>query len=134
VGGQQPIFIRKVFRAAIQNCVPDDCTVEFEPFGSVAAVEMDVARPEFVIARTEVEEVWKAPCTFIGMGGSIPIVGLLKSQLGLDSLLLGFSLLDDRIHSLNEKYDLESFQKGALCWLRILQRLGRREKFSIRMP
>lgn len=134
VSGQQPPVIREAFRTAIRRYLPDDCAVEFEAFGSVAAVEMDVNRPEFVIARAEVEGVWKAPCAFIGMGGSIPIVGLFKSELGLDSLLLGFSLLDDGIHSSNEKYDLESFHKGALCWLRILQRLGINQVDGHNMP
>ncbi len=58
------------------------------------------------------------------MGGSIPVVGLFKSMLGTDSVLLGFGLPDDNIHGVNEKYDLESFELGSLCWAKLLTELG----------
>ena len=52
------------------------------------------------------------PPVLIGMGGSIPAVEAIKRLLGMDSLLVGFGLADDRVHSPNEKFELRCFERG----------------------
>jgi acetylornithine deacetylase/succinyl-diaminopimelate desuccinylase-like protein len=57
-------------------------------------------------------------------GGSIPVVGLIKSILGIDTLLVGFGLPDDRVHSPNEKFDLAALHAGTRTAAALYQELS----------
>lgn len=125
VGDQDPETVRKAFRAHMRAAIRADCRVEFTAHGGAQAITMDTSAPAFATARAALTEEWGKRAAMIGIGGSIPVVGEFKRQLGMDSLLVGFGLTDDRMHSPNEKYDLSCFQKGARSWVRILHALTR---------
>jgi acetylornithine deacetylase/succinyl-diaminopimelate desuccinylase-like protein len=122
---QDPHAIRKAFREHVKARVPADCRVEFKEHGSGQAIRFPDTDPAFAKCRQALSDEWGKPAVFIGGGGSIPVTHQLKQSLGMDVVLAGFGLDDDRIHSPNEKYNLESFRKGIRSWVRILEALSR---------
>ena len=120
VGDQDPDAIREAFRSQVREALPPDCEVAFSEHGASRASRMETSAPAFEAARGALSAEWPRPAAYVGAGGSIPIAGHFKTVLGMDSMLVGFALEDDRIHSPNEKYDMRSFHKGIRSWARIL--------------
>lgn len=124
VGDQDPEAIRAGFRKFVEDRLPADCRASFIARGGGPATVMPLDDPAFEKARQALGAEWGRAAAFIGCGGSIPVVGDIHRILGMDTLLIGFGLDDDRIHSPNEKYELSSFAKGAHSWARVLAALG----------
>lgn len=123
VGDQDAHKIAETFRDYITNALPPDCTVSFKSKDASGATNMPIEAPAFATAQQALTEEWQKEAVFIGCGGSIPIVGHFRTYLDMDSLLVGFRLESDNIHSPNEKYNLSSFHKGMRSWARILDAL-----------
>lgn len=124
VGEQDPQKIAAAFQAFVRERLPADATVEFIAHGGSPAIAVPVDSPALLKAQAALTEEWGRKAVTIGSGGSIPVAGDFKRSLGMDTLLVGFGLDDDRVHSPNEKYDLSSFHKGQRSWARILQALS----------
>ena len=124
VEGQDPQKIRKAFRDYVTARLPGDCTAEFIDHSSAPAIALDWNMKPLAAAKRALTDEWGKEALLIGSGASIPIVADFKRTLGLDSVLVGFGLDDDNIHSPNEKYDLKSFHKGIRSWARILGALA----------
>jgi len=125
---QDPQKIREAFRSFVRQRLPADCTVEFAEHGASPAISLPFDSALISAAKEALAEEWENPPVLIGMGGSIPVVGDFQDMLGMESLLVGFALDDDCIHSPNEKYDLDSFHKGQRSWARILAALANKGK------
>jgi acetylornithine deacetylase/succinyl-diaminopimelate desuccinylase-like protein len=124
VGSQNPEQVRDSFRKFVRERIPSDCKVEFINHACSGALTLPFDLPALVKARKALAEEWGKKAVTVGAGGSIPIVGDFKSVLGMDTLMVGFALDDDRVHSPNEKFDLKSFHKGTRSWARILAELA----------
>jgi acetylornithine deacetylase/succinyl-diaminopimelate desuccinylase-like protein len=124
VKGQDPDTIAASLEAFVRERLPADCDVEFRPKGGAPGIELDTSGPAFQAAKQALTDEWPKPAAFTGVGGSIPIVGDFQKRLGLESVMVGFGLADDQIHSPNEKYELESYRKGIRSWVRILHALA----------
>ena len=124
VDDQDPQALARSFEAFVRERVPADCSVEVVTYKGSRAVSLPFDMPELGLAKRALAEEWGAEAVTVGAGGSIPIVGDFKRILDRNTLLIGFGLDDDRIHSPNEKYDLRSFHKGTRSWARILAAFG----------
>jgi len=124
VSKQDPEKVLKSFRSWAESQIPADCEIIWHDGieGSPASV-MEIGDPAFEAARQALTDEWGRAAAFVGSGGSIPIAGYFKTELGMDAMLIGFGRDDDQIHSPNEKYDLECFHKGIRSWARVLARL-----------
>jgi len=124
VGRQDPTAIEEAFKKFVIDRLPEDCSAEFTLKNGSAATVMPVDAPAFGKAHQALTDEWPNPAVYAGCGGSIPVVGHIKEILNMDSLLIGFGLDDDAIHSPNEKYNLTSFHKGIRSWARVLSALS----------
>jgi acetylornithine deacetylase/succinyl-diaminopimelate desuccinylase-like protein len=124
VGTQDPLKVLASFRDFVRARLPADVTAEFLNHGASGALQLPFASEALKRARRALQEEWGKEAALTGCGGSIPIVGAFKRELGMDSLMIGFALDDDRIHSPNEKYSFTSYHKGMRSWARVLAALA----------
>ena len=88
------------------------------------AIEVADDSPFVRAATAALADEYGRPALMVGSGGSIPVVASLKRELGIDSLLFGFGLDDDQIHSPNEKFEQVCFHHGIRSHARLLARLS----------
>ena len=124
VHGQDPGKIVQNFERFITENLHPDARAEFKHFGAAPGFAMSLDAPFMRAAREALSAEFGKPAALIGCGASIPVVEAFKTHLGLDTLLAGFGLDDDRIHSPNEKFDLACFHRGTRAHARLLAAFG----------
>jgi len=128
VGTQDPDAIRASFRRHVSERLPPDATATFHEHGGSRAVSLPLDGPWLRASLGALSAEWGREAAVVASGGSIPVATLLLDTLGMETLLIGFARADDRIHSPNEKYDLDSFHHGIRSWIRVLAALATVDK------
>lgn len=112
VPNQRPDEITDLFTRHFTAIAPPTVTVKVMPHHGGLPYVTPTDSVEFEAASKAFEEAWgKKPIPTRG-GGSIPIVALFEQELGVKSILMGFGLDSDALHSPNESYGLFNFFKG----------------------
>lgn len=113
VDDQDDEKIRDAFFAWLDERTPPGCRWTKVDHGGGAPVTCAIDSPALTAARKAVEQACKVAPAMIKTGGSIPVAGLLKTELGIETIFMGYGLEDDRVHSPNEKFELDCFHMGA---------------------
>jgi acetylornithine deacetylase/succinyl-diaminopimelate desuccinylase-like protein len=124
VPGQDPARILAGLRAFVAARTPADCRTEIIDYGASPALRIPTDSPFVQAASRALARAFERPPVLIGMGGSIPAVEAIRRLLGMDSLLVGFGLADDRVHSPNEKFELRCFERGIRSHAALLAELA----------
>ena len=112
-------------RKHIETHYPLGVTWELEEMHGAPAVLVEVkGSPGVEAASRAIEAGFGRPPVLIREGGSIPVVGLLKTQLGVDTLLLGWGQNDDNLHGPNEKFSIADFHRGIKASAHLMAELG----------
>jgi acetylornithine deacetylase/succinyl-diaminopimelate desuccinylase-like protein len=119
-----PDKIFAAFDAFIAARMPADARYSLQKFSGDPAIEVPVDNPIVQAAQAALEDEYGKPPVLIGCGGSIPVVEAMHSILGLNSLLMGFGLDDDQVHSPNEKFEIRCLDHGTRVHARLLARLA----------
>lgn len=104
--------ITEIFKKHFESIAPASVKVEVRPHHGGEPVLTPTDSVAFKAASKAMEQTYgKKPIPTRG-GGSIPIVALFEKELGLKSVLMGFGLDSDALHSPNEHYGLFNYYKG----------------------
>ena len=121
VPDQKSEAITKLFKDHFERIAPPSVKVEVRPHHGGEAAVTPIDSPAYLAASKAMEETFgKRPIPTRG-GGSIPIVALFEAELGLKTVLFGFGLDSDNIHSPNEHYGVFNYFKGISTIPRFFQ-------------
>jgi len=104
--------ISKLFSNYLKKICPKSCAIKIKEHHGGEPVVVNTDTLGYKAAFLAFQEIWGKNPVPTYDGGSIPIVALFKKELGLDSILMGFGLDEDAIHSPNESFGLFNFYKG----------------------
>ena len=112
VPNQNSKNITGLFKNHFENIAPDYVKVKVNPHHGGEGVVIPTDFPGYIAARKAMNKTFGKLPIPVRSGGSIPIVPMFEEVLGLKTILLGFGLDSDVIHSPNEHFGLFNFYKG----------------------
>jgi acetylornithine deacetylase/succinyl-diaminopimelate desuccinylase-like protein len=112
VPNQSDAEITEKFTKYFESVAPKSVTVKVSPHHGGEPYVSPTDIPAYLAASKAMETTYGKKPVPVKSGGSIPIVALFEAELGVKSILLGFGLDSDAIHSPNEHYGIFNYLKG----------------------
>lgn len=121
---QEPATIMECWKHFVAANTPAGIHTDVRVLSAAPAVVVNPDHPAIAVAARAFSEMLGRPTVFIRSGGSIPIVGEFARHLGIPTVLMGFGLPDDGLHSPNEKYKLANYYQGIMTVAHFLELYG----------
>ena len=121
---QQPEKVIATFRDWVANNSPRGIRTEVRVLTASPGLVVDPDHPAIRVAAQAFADVFGSQTVFIRSGGSIPIVGEFAEHLKIPTILMGFGLPDDGLHSPNEKYKIANYYKGIMTVAHFMEQYG----------
>lgn len=125
VPNQTPDDITEKLRRHFEKNLPNTMKLTFKDLHGGHGAIVDIQAPAMQAAAEALRGVFNKEPLFTREGGSIPVVADFKNVLGLDTVLMGFGLDSDAIHSPNEKFAVKRFHQGIQAGIRFLEAYSR---------
>ncbi|QSO52182.1 dipeptidase [Alicyclobacillus curvatus] len=126
VAGQRPADIIEKLQAHIASHTPEGVEVTTVPFaGSADPYLLEENHPVLQAADAALKDATGASAIHIRMGATVPVLGILKDNIGVDTVSLGFSGLNDGMHAPNESVDVAGYHLGARVYAYFFEHLGK---------
>ncbi len=124
VPNQDPEKIIAAFKQFIADNTPAGIQTEVRVLSSGPAIMVNPDHPAIHVAAQAFRDILGKETVFIRSGGSIPIVGDFAKHLGIPTILMGFGLPDDGLHSPNEKYKVANYYAGIMTIAHFFEQYG----------
>jgi acetylornithine deacetylase/succinyl-diaminopimelate desuccinylase-like protein len=121
---QDPEGVIAAFRQWVKHNTPKGIRTEVRVLSAAPGLVVNPDHPAIRVAARAFGEVFGKTTVFIRSGGSIPIVGDFADHLGIPTILMGFGLPDDGLHSPNEKYKIDNYYLGITTIARFFEQYG----------
>jgi acetylornithine deacetylase/succinyl-diaminopimelate desuccinylase-like protein len=125
VPDQNPEKIIAAYKKFVKDNTPAGIETEVRVLSYGPAISVNPDHPAIHIAAQAFADILGRETVYIRSGGSIPIVGDFARHLGIPTILMGFGLPDDGLHSPNEKYKIANYYAGIMTVAHFLEQYGR---------
>jgi len=125
VPNQNPEKVIAAYKKFIAENTPAGIQTEVRILSYSPAVSVNPNHPAIDVAARAFSEILGRETVFIRSGGSIPIVGDFAKHLGIPTILMGFGLPDDGLHSPNEKYKVANYYAGIMTIAHFFEQYGK---------
>lgn len=128
VANQDHREITSLFQEHFESIAPKSVKVKITPHHGGAPALTPTDSPAFQAASDAFQEIWGKRPIPTRDGGSIPIVALFNNELKINTILMGFGLDEDAIHSPNESYGVENYVKGIATIVSFYKHYAQKKK------